>query len=72
MECRHECRIFNFFDKNIDIATMVISNDFTEGHICISKLSINDVIPPLYIMSIVLEGFFVEQKKWNFISWFFS
>lgn len=58
-----EKKRFEFLDKGITIAQMLVNEDYTKICLDISRSSLHDIMPPIFVMAPILSGYLLLNRK---------
>ena len=61
-----EKKRFDFLDKGIAIAQMMVSEDYTNICLDISRSSLHDIMPPIFVMVPIISGYMLSNCKGMF------
>lgn len=58
-----EKKSFEFFDKGITIAKMLVNEDYTQICLDISRSSLHDIMPPIFVMVPIISGYLLLNRE---------
>lgn len=58
---------FEFLDNGITTAQMLVNEDYTQITLDISRSSLHDIMPPIYVMVPIISGFLLLKRNGFFI-----